>query len=40
MIAAALDLADQLEELPPIFERAEDGRSVNPKDLEEFHVIN
>jgi molecular chaperone HtpG len=43
MVAVALDVADQLEELPPIIERAkpaDDGKSADPKDLEEFDVVD
>jgi molecular chaperone HtpG len=43
MVAVALDVADQLEELPPIVEPAkpaDDGKSADPKDLEEFDVVD
>jgi molecular chaperone HtpG len=43
MVAVALDVADQLEELPPIIEPAKpanDRKSADPKDLEELDVVD
>jgi len=43
MVAVALDVADKLEELPPIIEPAapaDEGKSADPKDLAEFDVVD
>jgi molecular chaperone HtpG len=44
MVAVALEVADQLEELPPIVEPAaaapaDDGKSADPGDLSQFDVV-
>jgi molecular chaperone HtpG len=43
MVAVALEVADQLEELPPIIEPAapaDDGKSADPGDLSQFDVVD
>jgi hypothetical protein len=43
MVAVALDVADQLEELPPIVEpaaAADEGKSAEAADLAQFDVVD
>jgi molecular chaperone HtpG len=43
MVAVVLEVADQLEELPPTIEQAapeDDGKSAHPRDLSQFDVVD